>query len=357
MNGTSVQDDSSFRRILARNITMPLVAGVVNVGVFAGILVYLLNVLTWVEHTERSIGNANEIAKLMVDQESGMRGFALTGDETFLASYKLAKPKMATGLAALREMVADNPVQVNRVRNIEAQQRQWDVFAQGVIDLRRKGGDYLEPIKAGRGKLEFDEVRNLFQLFVTSEQRLLAERRAHAKTVTRFAVTAFVLASLVVSGLLAMFGRRDMRKLSENYGKVLHEQTEHSERLQAQAWLRTGQTLLAEQGIGQMALPQLSSALLQFLSQYVGVAAAALYVREQDGSLRRTASYGYGQEEEEYGAVLATGQGLPWQAVQHRRVIQLDDLPEDYLKISSRWRRSTATASSTAWWSWPSSSR
>eukprot|EP01041_Mallomonas_annulata_P016461 gene16461-34347_t len=154
---------------------MPLVAGVVNVGVFAAILVYLLSVLTWVEHTERVIGNANEIAKLMVDQESGMRGFALTGDESFLASYKLAKPKMDTGLATLREMVADNPVQMNRVRTIAAQQRQWDGFAQEVIQRRRTGADYLEPIRAGRGKLEFDEVRNLFQLFVTSEQRLLAE--------------------------------------------------------------------------------------------------------------------------------------------------------------------------------------
>jgi CHASE3 domain sensor protein len=160
MTGISAQDDSSFRRILARNITMPLVAGVINVGVFAGILVYLLSVLTWVEHSERVIGNANETAKLMVDQESGLRGFALTGDETFLASYKLAKPKMDTGLATLRELVADNPVQVTRVRNIEAQQRQWDGFAQSVIELRRKGGDYLEPIRAGRGKLEFDEVRN-----------------------------------------------------------------------------------------------------------------------------------------------------------------------------------------------------
>jgi len=335
MNGTSAQDDTSFRRILARNITMPLVAGVVNVGVFAGILVYLLSVLTWVEHTERVIGNANEIAKLMVDQESGMRGFALTGDESFLASYKLAKPKMDTALATLREMVADDPVQAGRVRNIAAQQRQWDGFAQDVIERRRKGADYLEPIRAGRGKLEFDEVRSLFQLFVTSEQRLLGERRADAKSITGIAVTVFVLISLVISGLLAMLGRRDMRKLSDIYGAALQEQTGHAERLQEQAWLRAGQTQLAEQGIGQMALPQLSSALLQFLARYIGVAVAALYVREQDGSLRRAASYGYGREDEQYGAVLAAGQGLPWQAAQQRRVIQLDNVPDDYLKISS----------------------
>lgn len=335
MTGTSAQDDISFRRILTRNITMPLVAGIINVGVFAGVLVYLLSVLNWVEQTERVIGHANEIGKLMVDQESGMRGFALTGEETFLASYKLAKPKMDTALSTLLEMVSYNPVQANRVRNIAAQHKQWDVFAQNVIDLRRKGGDYLEPIRAGRGKLEFDEVRSLFQAFVTAEQRLLTERRDDAKSVTRFAITAFVLASLIVSGLLAMFGRRDMSKLSETYGRALKEQTEHSERLQEQAWLRTGQTQLAEKGIGQMALPRLSSALLQFLSHYMGAAAAALYVREQDGALRRMATFGYTHEDEQYGAVLAPGQGLPWQAAEHRRLIQLDNVPDDYLKIST----------------------
>jgi CheY-like chemotaxis protein/signal transduction histidine kinase/CHASE3 domain sensor protein len=335
MMGTSVHDDNSFRRILARNITMPLVAGVVNVGVFIGILAYLLNVLNWVEHTERVIGNANEIGRLMVDQESGMRGFALTGDETFLASYKLSKPKMATALTTLRELVSDNPVQVSRVNNIAAQQQQWDTFAQEVINLRRSKGDYLEPIKAGRGKLEFDEVRSLFQAFVISEQRLLAERRSDAKAVTAFAVTAFLMISLIVSGLLALFGRRDMRKLSDTYGKALQEQTEHAERLQQQAWLRTGQTQLAQQGIGQMALPQLSAALLQFLSRYMDVAVGALYVREQDGSLRRVACYGYSREDEEYGVVLAPGDGLPWQAVQQRRLIHLGDVPENYVKISS----------------------
>ncbi|WP_228894085.1 response regulator [Pseudoduganella aquatica] len=335
MMGSSAHDDNSFRRILARNITMPLVAGVVNVGVFIGILAYLLNVLNWVEHTERVIGNANEIGRLMVDQESGMRGFALTGDEAFLASYKLSKPKMATALTTLRELVSDNPVQVSRVNNIAAQQQQWDVFAQEVISLRRNKGDYLEPIKAGRGKLEFDEVRSLFQAFVISEQRLLAERRSDAKSVTAFAVTAFLMISLIVSGLLALFGRRDVRKLSDTYGKALQEQTEHSERLQQQAWLRTGQTQLAQQGIGQMALPQLSAALLQFLSRYMDVTVGALYVREQDGGLRRVACYGYSREDEEYGLVLAPGDGLPWQAAQQRRVIQLGDVPENYVKISS----------------------
>jgi CheY-like chemotaxis protein/CHASE3 domain sensor protein len=335
MPGTSAQDDSTFRRILTRNITLPLVAGVVNVGVFIAILVYLLSTLSWVEHSERVIGNANEVAKLMVDMESGMRGYVLTGDEAFLAPYKLARPKTDTAMADLMVLVSDNTLQMSRLRNIAAQQKQWDQFAQGVIALRRTNGEYLDPIRDGRGRLEFDEVRRLFQDFMDVELRLRADRNNDARGITTVAVVAFLLISLTVSGLLAYFGRRDMLRLSGTYAKVLGEQSEQAERLQAQAWLRSGQTQLAEQGIGQLALPQLSATLLQFLAPYLDAAVAALYVREPDGSLRRAAAYGYSREAELRGQVLAVGDGLPWQAARQRRVIHLDSVPDDYVKVSS----------------------
>ncbi len=335
MTGASPQDDRSFRRILNRNITLPLVAGVVNVAVFISLLLYLLNVLSWVERSERTIGHANEIGKLMVDMETGMRGFLLTGDEPFLASFQLARPRLQTALAELKKLVEDNPVQVTRVTNIAAQQQQWERFAQMVIELRRGGGDYLGPVKAGRGKLEFDEVRAQLQQFLAMEQRLLAERNDDARTVTNWSVAAFLIVSLLVGGILAMSGRRDMNRLSELFGAALREQSEHAERLQEQSWLRGGQTQLAEKGIGQMTLPELSDVLLRFLSEYVGVAVGALYVREADGTLRRAAAYGYGRDDMERDPLVLAGEGQIWQAAEQRRLIRLDQVPDDYVKINS----------------------
>ncbi|MRV75806.1 GAF domain-containing protein, partial [Duganella sp. FT92W] len=335
MTGPGPQDDRSFRRILNRNITLPLVAGVVNVAVFIGLLLYLLNVLSWVEHSERTIAQANEIGKLASDMESGMRGFLLTGDEDFLASYQLSRPRLQTGLVELKKLVEDNPPQASRVATIAAQHQQWERFAQLVIDLRRSGGDYLGPVKAGRGKLEFNEVRSLLQQFLANEQRLLTDRNAEARTVTNWSVAAFLIVSLLVGGILAMNGRRDMTHLTTLFGDALREQGEHAARLQEQNWLRGGQSRLAEKGIGQMALPQLSEALLSFLSEYLGVAVGALYVREADGTLRRTAAYGYGRDDLQRDPVVLAGEGQVWQAAEQRRLIRLDQLPDDYVKISS----------------------
>ncbi|AKU23479.1 response regulator [Massilia sp. NR 4-1] len=335
MNGQSSFDDQSFRRVLSRNITLPLAAGVVSAGVFVAVLVYLLSALNWVEHSERVIGNAQEARKLTVDMETGMRGFLLTGDESFLAPYKLARPKIDTALNVLAGLVKDNAQQVERVRNIQAQQKQWEGVAEYMIATRRANGDYLSLVRSGRGKVEFDEVRAQFQGFVGTEERLRGERARQSRNVTFFTSITYLTLSLLLSGALAYFGRRDLMRLSGAFGKALQAQTEQSAKLEQQAWMRSGQGQLAEQGIGQLALPQLASTLLQFLARYLDVAAAALYARAADGSLRRVAAYGFSHEDMEHGQHLLPGEGIVGQAAQGRRLVHLQNLPPDYLKVSS----------------------
>jgi CheY-like chemotaxis protein/signal transduction histidine kinase/CHASE3 domain sensor protein len=335
MPGTSRTDDQTFRRILYRNITLPLAAGVVSAGVFVAILAYLLNALTWVEHSERVIGNAQEVRKLAVDMETGVRGFLLTGEEPFLAPYRLSKPKVETGLNTLAELVKDNPRQVDRLRNIRAQQLQWDKVAQDMVRARTTGGDYLGMIKSQRAKVEFDELRNLFVAFIAEEDRLRQERADNARSVTWMTVGGYLTVSLLISGFLAYWGRRELTRLSDVYGNALAEQRVQSERVERQAWLRSGQSKLAEQGIGQRSLPAMSAALLSFLARYLDVAVGALYVRGADGVLHRTAGYGFAASDEEHGRDVLPGEGIVGQAADDRRIIHLENLPNYYLKLTS----------------------
>ncbi|MGV7211128.1 response regulator [Oxalobacteraceae bacterium A2-2] len=331
----STLDTQSFRRILSRNITLPLAAGVVSAGVFVVLLVYLISVMNWVEHSERVIGSANEISKQMVDMETGMRGYLLAGDESFLEPYVLAKPKVAANLNALMKLVEDNPAQVQRLRNVEALQKQWDQYAQEMVRLRATGGDVVGPVRTARGKIQFDEIRRQIDSFVNVELRMRQERNDDARTVTITVAVVYLVLTLGVGGLLAYMGRREMLRLSGIFTTALDKQTVFNEELQAQAWLRSGQTALAEQGIGQLALPALSSVLLEFLAGYLGVALGALYVREGDGRLRRVATYGFRQEDAERTEVLQPAEGLVGQAARERRLIRLDNVPADYLHVNS----------------------
>jgi len=331
----SSMDDSGFRRILLRNITLPLAAGVVSAGVFVVLLAYLITTMNWVEHSERVIGSANEIGKQMVDMETGMRGYMLAGDEAFLEPYVLAKPKVASGITALMKVVDDSPMQVGRLRNILAQQQQWDQYAQEMIRLRAADGDVTGPVKTGRGKTQFDEIRRQLDAFVNYENRMRQERTADARLVTTWVAVIYLILTLGVGGALAWFGRRELLGLSGVYNKVLKQHTEHAEILAQQAWLRTGQSELAQQGIGQMALPRLSAALLQFMARYLDVVVGALYLRNHDGSFTRVASYGFSAEWEQRDQQLKPSESLVAQAALEKRLIRLDRVPADFIQVAS----------------------
>src|SRR6476661_1537915 len=100
MTGSSI-DSSQFRRILSRNVAMPLGMGVLSALVFVAIIAYLINVLSWVEHSERVIGRANEVSRMSADMEAGMRGYLLSGEDEFMAPYLQAKPRIEAELATL----------------------------------------------------------------------------------------------------------------------------------------------------------------------------------------------------------------------------------------------------------------
>ena len=328
-------DQTGFRRILARNVFLPLAVGVTSAGLFVAIIVYLLSVLNWVEHTERVIGNVTELSKLTVDQESGVRGFLLTNEESFLTPYSISKGKIRAAMPALLTSVKDNPTQVQRLGRIEALQQQWEGYAVDVIALRRTDKDFLSIVKSGRGRMLFDAIRAEFKDFFEAEENLLRQRKQTARNVTGGGVALYLAVIIVLSGLLVYWGRRDLTRLSEVFGDTLRQHQAHGDIQKRQAWVREGQTKLADRSVGQLVLTQLSDAVLTFLAEYTGAAVAAMYVREDDGSLKRTAGYGAGKEFDDVDDHVDTGRSLLGQAVTSKRLMHIANLPDHYLKVNS----------------------
>jgi Predicted periplasmic ligand-binding sensor domain len=263
-------DQQSFRKLLSRNIGLPLGVGLLGAVAFVAVINYLLSAMQWVEHTDRVIGNANETVKLSIDMETGMRGFLITGDERFLDPYEVAKPKILGSLQSLRAMVEDNPQQVDRIDRLMALQQAWNDFGNQMITLRRNQGDYQASIGNGRGKRITDEIRKEFDGLISTEQQLRMARNEKVSSVTVTAISVFVLLIVGLSALLAYLGRRDLLALSSSYAENLEAQRRAAERLEHQAWLRNGQTQLAQQVLGQLTLPMLGDNILRFFAAALG---------------------------------------------------------------------------------------
>ncbi|MDP2452369.1 MAG: response regulator [Polaromonas sp.] len=335
MTAPSAIHQENFRRILTRNISLPLGVGAFSAAVFVGLIFYLLSALGGVEQAERAISSANQIAKLGADMEASMSGYLVTGEEPLLQPFEIGKPRIAAETATLAGLVRDNQDQVSRLRRIAALQAQWNEFAQAIVDLRRKDLDYQAPVRSAGGKSLTDEIRREFAEFISIEERLLQERNAQARSNTAWGMAAYLLFSLGLSGLLALLGRRELQHLSDTYGDAENKQKATALLLDQQLWLRTGQRQLAEHTLGQHAIASLSRSVLEFLARYLDVAVAALYIRQEDGRLQRVAAYGLAPESGEAGQSLDSDQGLVGQAALENRVLQLNDLPASYLRVSS----------------------
>jgi methyl-accepting chemotaxis protein len=129
----------------------------------------LLTSNKWVDHTHNVIADAKHIGGLMVDCETGMRGYLVTGVEEYLEPYIAGKEALSGEIAELKETVNDNPEQVARMESIEKDVESW--FAEAAepnIAMRaevNKGDaalkNFTEISSRTIGKEKFDQFRDV----------------------------------------------------------------------------------------------------------------------------------------------------------------------------------------------------
>ncbi|MHA6479637.1 response regulator [Stutzerimonas sp. KH-1] len=327
-------DQNNFRRILNRNVAVPLGFGFLSAFFFSAIVYYLLSVGQWVERSVQGVAYAHEAQKMLNDIESSMRGYLIAGQERFLEPYERERPLFEEQLVLMRKYSAEDAEQLERVERIAMLHSQWLAFAEDLIGQRGQGLSVIEDVQSKRGLELKEDQRRLLNDFIARERQLRSERTDVSEVITTALIGGFLLFSLIFSGLLVYLGRRDLTSLSESYSESLQRQQSHAEALEQQAWYRTGQTQLSDSIIGELALPALGQGVLNFLARYIDAAVGALYV-VQDGKLQRVAEYAYDPEHLQSARTLEVGSGLVGQAALERRVMAVEDLPADYLKVTS----------------------
>ncbi len=332
MTDTQSEDSTQFRRILTRNLVIPLAMGLGSIVVFVGLLWHLVGLLNWVDHTHRVVAKGHELSTLSADQESGLRGFLLSGEDSFLAPYALGQAKFAAELKGAEELVLDNPAQVDRLRRVAALSQRWNVFAQDMIGMRRRGEPVEAAIRRQTGKQLVDEMRRELRAFGETELRLLRDRNEDAQVGTWVSVGGYITLLLIVSGLIAWAGRRDITALSKEYGDALSKLEKTAHESLERAWLREAQIELSDQLVGERALTGIGDRTLKFLSERVGTVVSAAFGRGEDGRLQCIAAHGFALED-------ATSRdletGLLAQVWRDAKPLRLPGLADDFLKVTT----------------------
>jgi signal transduction histidine kinase len=156
------------------------------------------------EHSQRVLVAANEVERLVVDLETGERGFVLTRDERFLEPWAAAQTALPDATAQLERLTVV-PAQHARAGAIaEAITSYLDDFSAPVVEaVRRRDPTAGSVATAQDGKRRIDALRADFDGLRAAEHELATTRQDRDHAATTRAVTGAVV-GLVGSVLLIL---------------------------------------------------------------------------------------------------------------------------------------------------------
>lgn len=334
-----------------------------------------------VYHTQEVIYNINEGKSILLESQTSVRGFLVTGKESFLAGFDENEAKSDTFFYTVEELTLDNPIQQKRLVQLKPLRAQYFRFLNQKI-LEKKNGVNFLAYDLDRGKELMAKMDDLTSRIEKEEQRLLTERISTSERYGKYSsiliVAAFIIA-FIISGLFLIRILKDHKKRLElqrelqkkeeetalristiskvakqisegNYDIQIEAKTndtlgsvsvslnsmgkslkESFRLLEDQEWLQAGVAELNNVMLGEKTMDVFSSDVVQFLAVYTNSSAGVLYVLEGD---RLYAKSGYNFTANEKREQFKLGEGLIGQAAVSKELLELEIIEEDAIQIS-----------------------
>jgi signal transduction histidine kinase/CHASE3 domain sensor protein len=152
------------------------------------------------QRAEQSVVAASRVEKLVLDLETGTRGYLITRDRRFLAPSRVARTSLPAETRAFQAL-APGPVSDEVAVGARAYIRDWAV---PVAAIARVSGDAAVVEAATReGKRRVDELRAVIDQFIRSQNRLATSERERIASVERTGIV-YAAAGIVITTLLFM---------------------------------------------------------------------------------------------------------------------------------------------------------
>lgn len=308
------------------------------------------------------------IEKNVLDMETGQRGYVLTGDEAYLKPYNDGLVEWRINAAKLNNLIIDNPSQVRNLDTITDNIEKWiEVAGQHVVELKKNGHSAAVSafFRNDTGKSVIDTIRSQSDYFRDIERKLTNERISSLKDSNqKLLITMYILWGLVV--LLALLitylisasivgplhsviqaingiasgGNRSERIQVRTRDEVYDLGTATNgllDSVQREQWMSEQLTTMSIALQETTDLPSLCKVFVDRLSVMLEMQYAAIFVVNKEEMFERIYSYaGTGNTDETTGpVVIAPGAGLVGQCALDQRMNIVEELPEDYISISS----------------------
>lgn len=311
----------------------------------------------------------NRIEKHMLDMETGQRGYTITGDPEYLEPYNAAKTGWEQDYQRLYDLLSDNPSQQAKLAEIRETIEHW-IRVAGDTAIVYKNENRTEAIaqfyKRDPGKDDMDRLRTQFELFRQTEIGLTHDRseqmneRNDNLRIALYVILAIV--ALLSAGLSTFISRavvKTIREVVRTITEIAASGGAADRRIEIRSndevgelgeatnllldsyerrnWLQTKLAEVVGMYQGSEDIGALGQSFLSKMAPLLQASYGVFYVRSGKGAEQRfvkKASYAAAGE-----PVVADsfriGEGLVGQCAAERRVLRLNRVPPDYIRIVS----------------------
>lgn len=174
----------------------------------------------WVATSQQIIRSASRLQRNMVEMQSNLRGFLLTGETLFLDSYRLAMQENAELIKELTSLIPNNSPQKRELTEILMLYGRWqNEFAGPLIEARQQVGIsaradrqfdrlYSDELKKHLDQYLSEQIRNKFRELTNYVYDLRAQRRERLNDTvgnTRLLSITLTTASIVLGFAIALY--------------------------------------------------------------------------------------------------------------------------------------------------------
>lgn len=182
----------------------------------------LLNASKLAEHTYKVLNRLERITADLNAAQVFQRGYIITGDSSHLVDFELELNELRAEVAGLNQLIQDNPEQLSRSEDLEAQLELRIAELRRRITLRAEAGTEAVANELTRSGIR-TQVSDVISAMQTTEEQLLSGRlqsaEQHAAATRRFILLGSVIALLAVIIALVVV-LREIRSRTTAYALV-----------------------------------------------------------------------------------------------------------------------------------------
>ena len=227
-----------YSRLLLRLLALPIAALTVLALILGYGLQRIQESASAVDRADLIILHANRLIKLMVDEETGLRGFLLSRNPVFLQPMHEADQQIESEFNTLFTMV-QRPDQVARLQRLKATHQQWEQKAYQEIHSVPLDTSTMEQRMLQR-KQDMDNLRAQMDEFLNIVTGRRAENSAANIEVNQYARIGLILLVALAAAVLTLETRRVFHKLTSAHDRQIHEiELRRAESFVREQWLNT----------------------------------------------------------------------------------------------------------------------